>query len=104
MSAKPPCSFCGANDTRVNLGFRVLMCDRCVALLRARLADIATAANEEPIHQFVAGEECVLCGKFLSTANFSVRRWIFGICDACACGVTGTTVDYHGTSAQSYEF
>jgi hypothetical protein len=33
-----------------------------------------------------------------------VRRWIFGICDSCACSMTKSHAHYAGTPSQSFEF
>ena len=81
-----------------------MICDRCIGQLRARLADLSTETADTPVHFSVAGQECVLCERILSTATFSVQRWIFGICNTCACSVANQSVDYRGVPAQSYEF
>lgn len=104
MTTRPPCSFCGASDTEVHVGFRALICTRCIEQLRVKLAEVANSVADTPVHHSVAGQECVLCERILSSANFSMRRWIFGICDACACSVAKVTVSYRGVPAQSYEF
>ena len=83
-----------------------MICPDCVGDLAARLAALhsAVAPVDENLHHSVAGAECVFCERILSTAVFSLRRWIFGVCADCACGLAKRSIRYLGASAQSYEF
>jgi hypothetical protein len=81
-----------------------MICADCICSLGERLAQIESEPGSAPIHYFVAGQECVFCEKILATATFSLRRWIFGVCDACAGGLTARSVKYRGVLGQSYEF
>lgn len=101
---QPPCSFCGDRHKHVNVGFRAMICETCIGSMRNRLNQLGDVPVDGTIHHFVPGEECVFCERILSTAQFSVRRWIFGICGACACSIAKIQVDHAGPSAQSYEF
>jgi hypothetical protein len=91
----------------VSTGFRAIICEKCIDALRVKLD-----ALEQPEHSTVAGEvnysvpgaECVFCERILTTARFSMRRWIFGICDTCACSMADRQIGYSGMDAQSYEF
>jgi hypothetical protein len=101
---QPPCSFCGDSHNHTRIGFRAMICDSCIGSLRSRLEQLVNVPTDGAIHDFVPGKECVFCEMILSTAKFSMRRWIFGICDACACSIAEIQVDHVGPSAQSYEF
>lgn len=100
----PPCSFCGNASGPVHIGFRAMICDDCIKDLRQALIQVDGCHSAEPPHHSVAGSECVVCGRILSMAAFSMRRWIFGVCDTCACSMTKSTARYAGTPAQSFEF
>lgn len=102
--SEPPCSFCGAGDSELRIGFRAMICDACIDEMRDRLAQLDGNHEAASIHHFVAGKECVFCERILSTAGFSLRRWIFGVCNGCACSIAKYTPDYAGQPVQSYEF
>jgi hypothetical protein len=102
--APPPCSFCGHVGEDVSLGFRVMICPACIDNMRVQLSIIGQGSANDPIHYSVPGSECVFCERILTTARFSLRRWIFGICDVCACGMCELEVDYRSGVAQSFEF
>jgi hypothetical protein len=104
VSRDPPCSFCGVAKSTVHVGFRAMICDECIEQMRQVVAQLDGSNASEPVHHSVAGSECVFCGRILSTAAFSVRRWIFGICDTCACSMTKSNAQYAGTPSQSFEF
>ena len=104
VTAPPPCSFCGARSADVSVGHRAMICVDCKDDLRRRLAALEVAPSVPDPNHLVAGAECVFCEKILTLAGFSLRRWIFGICDGCACSITASTIKYSGAQAKSYEF
>jgi hypothetical protein len=100
----PPCSFGGDRTQDVSVGHRAMICGNCKEDLRLRLLELGRAPSAPDGDYLVAGAECVVCDKILTTARFSLRRWIFGICDGCACSMTATSIEYAGSSAKGYEF
>jgi hypothetical protein len=100
----PPCSFCGARVQDVSVGHRAMICRNCKEDLRLRLVELGREPGTPDRDYKVAGAECVFCDKILTLARFSLRRWIFGICDGCASSITGTPINYKGAPAKSYEF
>jgi len=100
----PPCSFCGTTQAPVSVGFRAMICDGCIAALGKSLQAIERRAQEPVDASTVAGAECVFCERILSTATFSLHRWIFGVCDACACSIAKFPIRYRGASPCGYSF
>lgn len=99
-----PCSFCGAVNGKVFQGFRAMICESCIEEIRRKLVELEEIEPTGEIDSAVPGAECVFCERLLTCARFSLRRWIFGMCDSCACGIAGKSISYAGTSAQNYEF
>jgi hypothetical protein len=100
----PPCSFCGTTEAPVSIGFRAMICDRCIRDLGTSLQSIERGKQRTVDDQCVAGAECVFCERILSTAKFSLHRWVFGICDVCACSVAAFPIRYAGSSPQGFAF
>jgi hypothetical protein len=88
----------------VHVGFRAIICDECIGALRRRLSELDGSEDDSPPDWSVAGRECVFCERILTTADFSLSRWIFGMCNVCACSIAGANVQYAGSPAQDFKF
>lgn len=100
----PPCSFCGSTEPPVSVGFRAMICKVCIQDMGTCLQSIERGKQEPIEDASVAGAECVFCERILSTAHFSLHRWIFGICDTCASSVAKFPIRYAGTSPRGFGF
>jgi hypothetical protein len=103
-SGTPPCSFCGSIDSKVSIGFRAIICDRCIDAIGNSLLEIENLRAQAAADYVVAGAECVFCERILTSAQFSLHRWIFGICDTCACGIAGRSISYTGAAGKGFSF
>lgn len=101
-----PCTFCG-NAGDFTVGTRALVCDKCRHELRKTLARVARPPHENPIPCFAPpGVECCFCNKIVTEAPFSVRRWIFSICNECCSDLAfdGAVIAYEKDPHMSYSY
>jgi hypothetical protein len=81
-----------------------MICADCKVAMAAALGGIKQGVARSVVDADVAGAECVFCERILTRAHFSLHRWIFGVCDVCACSIAGTTVEYDGQAARGFQF
>jgi hypothetical protein len=81
-----------------------MICETCIDAMRTTLKAIENSAVQADADHLVAGAECVFCERILTLAKFSLRRWIFGVCDTCACSIARHPINYVGQAAKAYEF
>jgi hypothetical protein len=101
---RPPCSFCGSRANPVSIGFRAIICNECILAIGTSLQAIERQMGADVAETDVAGAECAFCERILSSSRFSLHRWIFGICDVCACSVSGSPIRYTGASPRGFRF
>lgn len=101
-----PCTFCG-NVGNLTVGTQALICDECRHSLRKTMAKLARPPHDCPTpDQASAGRECCFCSASISEAPFSMRRWIFSICNECGSNLAfdGAKIDYEGGARSSYSY
>ncbi len=81
-----------------------MLCDACIRAMGDRLREIARDVDQGVDDSSLAGGECAFCERLLTAGRFSLHRWIFGICDICACSIASQDVDYAGPSPRGFNF
>lgn len=100
------CTFCG-NAGDLTVGTRALICDDCRHSLRKTMAKLARPPHDRPAPELApAGHECCFCNAFITDAPFSMRRWIFSICNECGSTLAfdGAKIEYEGDARSSYSY